>query len=404
MRRTLFLLATVPGLLAAQTSGLQDYRLDAGHSIIEFSIPFAFSRIKGRFTDATGTILYDSSGLAHSSITVVIQTKSLDTGWPHRDEHLRTSDFFDVEKFPTIVFQSQRLTRNGAGWIADGTLTMHGVTKDVRIPFSLPQPPTRSPESNWMILNAVGALKLARADFGIFGGSAFNSWFSKARQATMGDSVEIDLEIEAWRADAQSLRVPVIVQRLEQVRTQGIQTQLDRLAEARRTTPDSTFGRYLLGSVILTRALIGENRVRDAVTLSRTLTELFPTATQAWMMHGVALAVSGDARGAARQYAKAKEVFRPTPRDPNEKFPQVDETWYYLDQTVRLLIEWGRAGQAVPVARTISELYPEIARAQTTYGWTLAASGDATGAAAAYARALALDANETQALELRRRL
>ena len=388
-------------LLAAQNP--QEYRLDAGHTIIEFSVPFAFSRIKGRFTEATGTVLYDSSNVANSSITVVIQSKGIDTGWPHRDEHLRTSDFFDVEQYPTIVFQSDRLTRSGSGWIAEGKLSMHGVTREIRVPFSFPHPPTRSPDSNWMILNAVGALKLARADFAIFGGSAFNSWFNKARAATMGDSVEIGLEIEGWRADAGSLRVPIIVDRLERVRAQGIQTQIDRLTELRRTTPDSTFARYLTGGDILTRALIAEQCVPEAVTFSRTLTELFPAAVQAWMVHGVALALSGDTRRAAAQYAKAKAVFRPAVRDPNERFPQDDETWYYLDQLARLLLEWGRAAQAVPVARTVSELYPGIARAQTTYGLALAAAGDTAGAGVAYARALEIDPNETRALELRRR-
>jgi len=175
---------------------LQEYAIDAGHSIVEFSIGFAFSRIKGRFTQVNGTILYDSADVARSSVTVIIETTSLDTGWPHRDEHLRTSDFFDVERFPTITFQSEQLTRSGASWLAEGPLTMHGVTRRIVIPFRFPQPPTRSPESRWMLLNATGALRLARKDFGILGGDTFNSWFNRARSATMSDSVDIELEIE----------------------------------------------------------------------------------------------------------------------------------------------------------------------------------------------------------------
>src|SRR5262245_48920344 len=102
---------------------LREYTVDFGHSIVEFSIPFAFSRVKGRFTNAKGTILYDEANPANSSVTMVIEAKSIDTGWPHRDEHLRTDDFFDVDKYPTIVFQSERVTRNGDGWVADGQLT-----------------------------------------------------------------------------------------------------------------------------------------------------------------------------------------------------------------------------------------------------------------------------------------
>ena len=197
------LLSLVPSLVAAQSTqsalrpaaALQEYSVDAGHSIVEFSIGFAFSRIKGRFTHSKGTILYDSVAPGNSSITIIIESKSIDTGWPHRDEHLRTADFFDVERFPTITFQSERLEQVANGWIATGVLTMHGVTREITIPFRFLQPPTRSPQSNWMLFNVEGALRLARADFGISGGSAFNSWFDKARAATMADSVDVSLEI-----------------------------------------------------------------------------------------------------------------------------------------------------------------------------------------------------------------
>jgi polyisoprenoid-binding protein YceI len=397
------------GLVHAQTgvaskpARIQEYRLDAGHSIIEFSIGFAFSRIKGRFTSSNGTIVYDTVDPARSSITVVIDSKSIDTGWPHRDEHLRTADFFDVEKYPTIVFQSERLTRTDKGWRADGKLTMHGVTRAISIPFRLLQPPTRSPESNWMLINAQGSLKIARADFGILGGSAYNSWFDKARQATMSDSVEVNLEIEGWNADAQSQRTARLEQSLERIRTTGVQAQIDRLAEIMRTQPSAAAG-VMNGADFVTRALLGTGKIDDAVKLSKALTDLLPAQPRAFVLYGVALAMSGDNKGALRQYAKAKEIFKPAARDPIEKFPQVDETWYYLDQLTEFLLEWNRPAVALPVARTISELYPDFARAHTTLGVVLAATGDSRGATAAYSRALALDPQETRALEFRRRL
>src|SRR5690349_6659921 len=130
MRSTKIVAAAIalgPVTLGAQQ--LEEYVVDAGHSIAEFSIPFAFTRVKGRFTEWHGTVLYDRSSPARSSVTAVIDAKSIDTGWPHRDEHLRTSDFFDVERFPTIVFQSDSLRATSDGWLVDGRLTMHGVTR-----------------------------------------------------------------------------------------------------------------------------------------------------------------------------------------------------------------------------------------------------------------------------------
>lgn len=383
---------------------LQEYTVDFGHSIVEFSIGFAFSRIKGRFTAAKGTILFDTAQPANSSITMVFETKSIDTGWPHRDEHLRTSDFFDVEKYPTIVFQSDRLVPRDSGWMAYGKLTMHGVRKDIAFPVRLLRPPVRSPESRWMILIAAGSLRLARADFGITGGSVYNSWFDRARAATMADTVDVELEIEGYRADAASQRSPPIEAALERFRVNGVQLEIERLAELKRTrAPAESIG-ILNGADMVTRALIATGRIADAVALGRAFTELYPTATRAGAVYGMALSASGDSVGAARQYARMREIFRPPVRDPNEKFPQDDENWYWLDLLARTAVDWRMASQAAPLARTIATLYPGTARAHATLGLVLVATGDAQGAARAFERALEVDPRDTRALEWRRRL
>ena len=382
----------------------QEYAIDAGHSIVEFSIGFAFSRIKGRFTQVKGTILYDQADISKSSVTVIIETNSLDTGWPHRDEHLRTSDFFDVERFPIITFQSEQLRRSGETWLAEGPLTMRGITRRFVIPFRFPQPPTRSPESRWMILNASGAFRLARKDFGILGGDTFNSWFTRARNATMSDSVDIELEIEGWLADAASQRSPGIVEALERIRSGGVDTQLARWRSFKQGKTAQEFAPYFHGGDLLTRTLIADRRLPEAVALSRGLIELFPELASAYLVHGYALAAAGNPKAAVQQFARAREVFRPPVPDPTEKFPQVEPFWYYSDDLVRTSLEWGRVSEAVLLARELTEIYPGTARAHTSYGLALATSGNSAGAAAAYAKALELDPRETRAIEWKRRL
>jgi len=96
-------------------------------------------------------------------------------------------------------------------------------------------------------------------------------------------------------------------------------------------------------------------------------------------------------------------VFKPPVVDPNEKFPQIDENWYYLDQLTRSLVEMNKVSLAVPVARLLAELYSNIAGAQSTLGMVLRAAGDQSGAGTAYSRALSIDPNETRAMEYRRR-
>jgi polyisoprenoid-binding protein YceI len=409
-RRVLIIVSCFASTLGAQPAQrasaptAREFAVDFGHSIVEFSIPFAFSRVKGRFTNASGTILYDEAQPAASSVTMVIDAKTIDTGWPHRDEHLRTSDFFDVDTYPTIVFRSERLVPNGNGFTAQGKLTMHGVTKDVAIPFHLLRPPTRSPESRWLILNVEGALRLARADFGILGGSTYNSWFNRARAATMGDSVDISLEIEGYSPDATSQRVPAVEEWLQRVRTNGVQSQIDRVQQAVKTATPAQLAGYENGADLVTRGLIATGQVAAAVTFGRTVTELWPTSTRLAAVYALALSISGDEPASTREYARMKQIFRAPVPDPNEKFPQVDENWYYVDQLARTSVEWGFSANALPLARVVAELYPRTARAHTTLGYVQAATGDAQGAAAAYAKALEVDPRETRALEWRRRL
>src|SRR5437764_179398 len=108
-----------PALQVTSELRFHEYTVDAGHSPVEFSIGFGLTHVKGRFTEWHGTILYDSINPANSSIIAIFETKSLDTGWGHRDSHLRTSDFFDVERFPTITFESDRLRPVGNAWVAE---------------------------------------------------------------------------------------------------------------------------------------------------------------------------------------------------------------------------------------------------------------------------------------------
>jgi polyisoprenoid-binding protein YceI len=359
---TAALAVNAPACDTSRTSSrpaLQEYRLDPSHSIAEFSIGFALSRVKGRLRIVNGTVLYDSVAPARSSITVVLDANSIETGWATRDRHLCTSDFFDVERYPTIEFRSTQLSRTPAGWVSNGELTMHGVTKRIAIP--------------------------------------------KARAATVADSVDVELEVEGFWADAISIRSPRIEGMLQQVATGGVQRSVALFDSLQKSLPPAEFENYLTGGDLLVRALIATCRIPEAERLSLALTRLFPTSHRAWLIHGFALAVSGKPGAADRGYAEAKKTFRPPVPDPDD--PLVDDaTWWYLDRLVRHALEWGYASAAVPLARAIAELYPQSARARTTHGLTLRAIGDARQAAAEFTRALEIDPRETGAIEWRRRL
>jgi polyisoprenoid-binding protein YceI len=382
-----------------------EYTVDAGHSPVEFSIGFALTHVKGRFTQWRGTILYDSINPGNSSISAIFETKSLDTGWGNRDRHLRTSDFFDVERFPTVTFHSERLRSVGNSWVAEGPLTMRGVTKTIAIPFRLVTPaPMRSALDRAMMLHVAGSVRLARADFGILGGSTYNSWFDRARAATMADSVDITFEIESWRTDAAAVRPPPVEAALQRIATEGVDAQVKRLRERRDTTDSSQWPSITFGQTFVTLALLLTGRTSQSVAFARSLVDLFPGSTNAHLALGLASESAGDRQTALRAYARAKELYVPRKRDPNEQFPQDDPNWYYFDAFVRIQLEAGKVAQAVNFARVIAEMYPDVARAYSRHGEALALVGRRNEAAEAFARALQLDPMESRAMAYRRAL
>jgi Flp pilus assembly protein TadD len=147
---------------------------------------------------------------------------------------------------------------------------------------------------------------------------------------------------------------------------------------------------------------MAQNRSPEALAFTKGIVDLWPTMTRAHIVRGYALALSGDARGAAAEYSRPKEVAVPDVQE-DPRFPQLPDVWYWIDVLVRGAIEQGRLREALQLARVNAELYPKLSNAQTTLGYALAVNGDRTAASQAYAAALRLDPNDTRALALMRR-
>ena len=112
---------------------ITQWRLDPAHSNVEFAVKhMMITTVRGRFNEVDGTVQYDESDPTHSSLEVSIKTASIDTRTPDRDAHLRSPDFFDVEKYPTMTFRSTRVEVTGSKRLRiEGDLTIRGVTKPV---------------------------------------------------------------------------------------------------------------------------------------------------------------------------------------------------------------------------------------------------------------------------------
>jgi polyisoprenoid-binding protein YceI len=113
-----------------------DYTIDTAHSRIGFVARHAMvTKVRGQFADYTATAHIDTENPAASSVEVTINVASISTGSPDRDGHLRSADFFDAEKYPTITFRSTDVQRDGQEWTVTGDLTIKDVTKPVTVVF-----------------------------------------------------------------------------------------------------------------------------------------------------------------------------------------------------------------------------------------------------------------------------
>lgn len=177
-------------VLAQEATTSRVYPIDNNHSTVGFSVPIfgGLSQVKGKFTDFTITLNADEKDITKSSVSVVIKATSIDTGIEGRDRHLRNADFFDVEKFPEITFKSERIEKKGKGFIAHGPLTMHGVTKQIALPFSITGS-MKNPTSN--TLSAVGysaRMVLNRRDFGI-------NYSRRDNPTFVGDNITVEIDL-----------------------------------------------------------------------------------------------------------------------------------------------------------------------------------------------------------------
>jgi polyisoprenoid-binding protein YceI len=180
----------------AQDGSSRPYPIDNGHSTVGFSVPIlgGLSQVIGKFTDFTITINNDEKDITKSNVSVVIKATSVNTGIEGRDRHLRTADFFDVEKFPEITFKSERIEKKGKQFIAHGPLTMHGVTKPIALTFTVTGTFT-NPTNKKISVGYSAKMVLNRRDFGI----------NYARQDSptfIGDNITIEIELVTRALDA----------------------------------------------------------------------------------------------------------------------------------------------------------------------------------------------------------
>ena len=172
-------------MLSATAFAADEYKIDPVHSSANFAVRHMMvSTVKGRFTDVTGTILYDDKDITKSSVKAVIKVASINTDNTMRDNDLRSANYFEVEKFPEITFTSTRIEKRGDQFVAIGNLTIKDVTKQVELPFTIVAAEMRGKKR----IGIDSTIKIIRYDYHVN---------ADPTGAAVGKEVTIDLNLEA---------------------------------------------------------------------------------------------------------------------------------------------------------------------------------------------------------------
>jgi polyisoprenoid-binding protein YceI len=172
------------------------WNIDPVHSVAEFKVKhMMITNVKGQFTVINGILSLDEGDLTNSRVEAVLDAASVNTRDAQRDAHLKSADFFDVEKFPTLSFKSTRVSRTGDGELAvAGNLTIHGVTRPVVFNVEGPTAPGKDPWGNTRV-GLSATTKVNRKDFGLTWNAALETG-----GILVGDDVTITLDVQFIKA------------------------------------------------------------------------------------------------------------------------------------------------------------------------------------------------------------
>jgi polyisoprenoid-binding protein YceI len=170
---------------------VRTFAIDKTHSEVQFQVRHLVTKVRGRFTDFSGAVRFDEARPEASSVTFSVAVASIDTATPDRDQHLRSEDFFFVDKYPALTFTSARVTpRSADQFDVAGTLTIRGVSRDVVLPVTYLGAAT----DPWGNARAgfETEITLNRKDFGLTWNAALETG-----GFLVGDDVKISVSVQA---------------------------------------------------------------------------------------------------------------------------------------------------------------------------------------------------------------
>jgi polyisoprenoid-binding protein YceI len=182
-------LVAVTIMVVPAVAQMQSWSIDSAHSSAQFAVRhLGISTVRGAFTKVSGSVQYDSADPTKTTIDSTIDASSVDTRVEMRDNDLRSPNFFDVAKYPSLTFKSKRVEAVGSGKLkVTGDLTIHGVTRGVVLNVDGPSAAVKDPRGN-LHIGAAASTTIDRKDFGVNGAGPM-----------VGDDVTITIDLEMTR-------------------------------------------------------------------------------------------------------------------------------------------------------------------------------------------------------------
>jgi polyisoprenoid-binding protein YceI len=169
---------------------LEKWEIDKAHSSIYFDVRHTYATVRGLFEDYSGSVQFDADNMEMGKISLEIRTKSINTGIPNRDNHLRADEFFAVKKFPTMTFESTDVKqKQGNEYIVEGNLTVKGKTQKVAVPFTYFGSRENPLKKGQQVAGFEGRFTVNRLDYGVGSGKY-------VEMGTIGNQVNILVTLE----------------------------------------------------------------------------------------------------------------------------------------------------------------------------------------------------------------
>jgi polyisoprenoid-binding protein YceI len=300
------LAASVACLLGSAAKAAEKFSVDADHSKVGFSVTLiGVTEVEGRFSDFSGTIMYDETDLTKSSVTAIIKTASINTGSSFRDKDLKAAPFFDSDKFPTIRFQSTAIRKQGSDYVMAGLLTIRDVSKEIQAPLVWRQHKMNDPWKNSRIAFD-SHLKLNRRDFGMTGPKFWNEGIA--------DTIDIDLRITAeipnfdlWGFPAAEGKKSIGALVYETTQKQGLDVALKQYKEAKQNQADAFL--FAPGQLnVVGYKLLQHGKVKEALEFFKLNVESYPDKALVYDSLGDAYLANGDKEQATKSFKKSLEL------------------------------------------------------------------------------------------------